>query len=65
MTASGGSGASSHDIEKRSVGQIKAMARYPAQLMSQSTNLCQTVNLRPSDALEEGGAAGEELTGTL
>jgi len=45
-----GGAPSSNDAEKRSVGPISRTTRTPAQVISQSKNLCQKVYGRPSVA---------------
>ena len=60
-----GEGSSSHESEYRSVGPMRVMARYPAQLMCQSNILSRSENSRVSEATFSGRSTltGEELTG--
>src|SRR5258708_1940932 len=62
--ALGGEGASSHEIESRSVGPMRVMAKYPAQLISHSRILSRKENSRASAPDFCGGSAatGKELT---
>src|SRR5258706_157361 len=62
--ASGEEDASSHEIESRSVGPMRAMAKYPAQLISHSRTLSRKESSRSSETDFCGGSAatGEELT---